>query len=217
MARADELFEQYKGSPVEVSDPSNKNQCMDWAFKYCQLIGIPFTSIRHLFAYQVYTEPTAETRKYFDLVPNSPNYVPPAGSLAVWGTKVGRAGHIAVVLSGSTRTNLVTADQNWNGHSYVERVNHANYYGVIGFLVPKTSAVPAIVVQNGGTYEAVSTANVRIAPRVNANLGGSRTLTPGTRFVVKRIVPGDAVNGNSNWAESQFGNFVWTGNLRKVS
>lgn len=58
--------------------------------------------------------------------------------------------------------------------------------------------------------------NVRVAPRVNANLGGSRTLPAGVTFTFVRIVKGDSVRGNSNWYESDKGNFVWAGNIREV-
>jgi hypothetical protein len=136
MALSDDKTAQYLGRPVEVEDPSNANQCMDWAFLACDIMGIPRATIRHLFAYQAFTQPNAATYQHFNIIPNTPEYVPPANALAVWGTAVGRAGHIAWVLTGSTRTLLKTSDQNWNAVQRIQRVDH-NYRGVIGFLVPK--------------------------------------------------------------------------------
>lgn len=216
MARADDIYEQFKGQAVEVEDSTNPFQCMDWAFKYCDLIGIPHSAIRRLHARQVWEQPTDESRRYFDYVANAPAYIAPAGALAIFGTAVGPSGHIAPVLSGSTRNLLVTADQNWNGHRYVEKVNHTNYHGVIGFLVPRSVNVPGIVTNNAGTYEAVRPAAVRIAPNHFSNLGGSKLLQPGARFVAAGVVAGENVGGNNQWVKSQLGNFVWSGNLRKV-
>lgn len=211
MARADDITNQFLGQPIEVSDPNNPYQCMDWAAKYCEMIGVPYAAIRRALAIQVWTQPTAESRKYFDYVTNTPAYIAPAGALAIFSPN-----HIALVLSGCTRTMLYTSDQNWNGVKRIQRVTHANYVDVVGFLVPKTATVTAVVVTNGGVYEAVRPAAVRIAPYLNANLGGSKLLQPGARFVAKRVVGGGVVSGNGQWVQSQYGNYVWSGNLKKV-
>lgn len=139
MALADDFTNENLGKPVEVEDPSNVDQCMDWAFAWCDKLGIPRAAIRHLYAYQAFTLPNDVTRQYFDIVPNSLTYVPPAGALAIFGTSLGVAGHIALVLSGSTVFNLRTSDQNWDYKQYIQAVNHIGYRGVIGFLVPKVN------------------------------------------------------------------------------
>lgn len=152
MALSDDFTSQFLGHPVEVEDPSNVDQCMDWAFAWCDKLRIPRAAIRHLFAYQAFTLPNDVTRQYFDIVVNSDAYVPPAGALAVFGTSLGVAGHIALVLSGSTQSNLRTSDQNWNFKPFIQVVNHAGYRGVLGFLVPKTNQGEAMIANSDNEY-----------------------------------------------------------------
>jgi hypothetical protein len=111
------------GQPVEVEDPSNRDQCMDLAFAWCDYIGINRSNIRNLYAYQVATHYGS------DLVKISS---PQPGCFVVFGTSVGPAGHISIYHQG----NIQSFDQNWNGHSYAELVNH-NPSSVIAYLMPK--------------------------------------------------------------------------------
>src|SRR4030042_82719 len=79
---------------VEVNDPTNAYQCMDLAYAFCDFISIPRDTIRHLFAYQVYTEPNDLTIKYFEMIPNTSNGVPQCGDLVVFSKDIGGiAGH----------------------------------------------------------------------------------------------------------------------------
>jgi hypothetical protein len=130
------FFNEWLGKPVEVEDSTALDQCMDWAFKYCDdFLHIDHSIIRHQFAYQVYTEASSNTLQYFTLVANTPTGIPPAGALVVFDQSVGPAGHICVA-NGIGDTNTFTStDQNWNGHAYVETVTHS-YTGVLGWLVP---------------------------------------------------------------------------------
>ena len=136
---------------VEVNDPTNFAQCMDLAYAWCDTLKIPRDAIRHLYAHQVYTQPTATTRKYFDLYKNTLTFIPRVGDLAVFKATSGNvAGHIAVVTDKSTLFHLVTLDQNWDtAHyyhidpktkkrvPYTRIVVHRFYSGCIGFLRPK--------------------------------------------------------------------------------
>lgn len=127
------------GKPVEREDPTNVDQCFDWAFAYLDdVLGISRSAIRHLRAYEIWTLATDETRKYFDLVANTPTGTPPKGALVIFGTAVGVSGHVCIA-TGSNEgiTRFQSTDQNWNGHSYIEYVWH-NYTGVLGWLVPKS-------------------------------------------------------------------------------
>ena len=109
---------EWNNKPLEVEDPSNRDQCMDLALGWCDALGIPREAIRHLYAYQVFTEPNDVTRQYFDLIPNSNSLVVEAGDLAVWranGQQTGAAGHIDLGLGArssysgrSIRTGRVT-------------------------------------------------------------------------------------------------------------
>jgi len=138
MTKLQQLIENVLNQSIEVSDKSNSWQCMDWAYCWVFCLGYPKATIQQAKAYQVYTSPRDITKQYFDLIPNTPDFVPIAGDLAVWGTSVGPAGHIAVCDNGSTKTKLITWDQNWNGVQKVIKVSHT-YDGVIGFLRPKTN------------------------------------------------------------------------------
>lgn len=154
------FFTLYNGKSIEYSDATNKFQCMDGAGKWCEKLGIPYDAIRHLYAYQVWTQPTDLTRKYFDLVSNGPTNTPPVGALVVFGTKVGYAGHISVGTAKSTSKDYVGFEQNWNGKQYMTTVTHYNYSGILGWLIPKTSSVTGsipkssiVAIRDGGGSE----------------------------------------------------------------
>lgn len=128
------IIQKYLGTPVEISDRTALNQCMDWAGQYLIERGIPYSAIRNARAYQVWTNyDTSKLQKVL---------IPQLGDLVVWGTQVGPSGHIAVFRSGST-VKFQSADQNWNGddndwNNTVQLVNHTNY-GVLGYLRIKGS------------------------------------------------------------------------------
>lgn len=130
-------FNQVNGKRIEAEDPSNLYQCFDLAFNWCDFIKIPREAIRHFYAYQIFTQPNDMTRKYFDIVYNSPTNIPKVGDIVVFGQQVGYAGHVAIATGNSTTMNVLTEDQNWNGLQYARPVTHYNYYGVLGWLHPK--------------------------------------------------------------------------------
>ncbi len=134
-------FNQFKSSTlgkfIEKEDPSNYAQCMDLAFAWCDILGIPRETIRHLYAFEVYTKPSDITKKYFDLIPNGPTNTPLVGDLVVFGTKVGVAGHISIETGRSNSKDLITLDQNWGWPKYTREITHFNYDGVLGWLHPR--------------------------------------------------------------------------------
>lgn len=129
------ILDRYNGQAVEAEDPSNKDQCMDWAFKYCDELNIPRETIRHLRAYEAWTLPNNLTLQYFDYIPNTANGVPMLGSILLFGTGVGVSGHISVAQRGDVNS-VRSLDQNWNGHSYCEYISHP-YDNILGWLYPK--------------------------------------------------------------------------------
>lgn len=82
---------------------------------------------------------------YFTWHANTPNYVPPKGSISVftYGTPgYVEFGHIALVES-ANRNTWVAIEQNWNGKGNLppkRRVD--NYFGCAGFWVPNVSKKP---------------------------------------------------------------------------
>lgn len=135
-------FNQVNGKAIEAEDPSNKNQCMDLMFNWCDFIGIPRETVRHYYAYQVFTQPNDMTRKYFDIVYNGPTNTPQVGDIVVFGQQVGLAGHVAIDTGKSNAKDVLTEDQNWNGLLYARPITHYNYYGVLGWLHPKQQTSP---------------------------------------------------------------------------
>lgn len=130
------------GKRLEVNDPTNLFQCMDLAYAWTDNLNIPRSTIAHLYAYQVFTQPNADTRKYFDIISNNPLNSPKPGDLVVWSTKVGFAGHIAICNTAGI-LNLQTFDQNWFGATYCRLVDHGwSYSGVLGWLRPKPTTAP---------------------------------------------------------------------------
>lgn len=151
------FFSQNNLKPVEVEDPSALDQCMDLAFKWLDTLKIDRASIRHQYAYQVWEQPTDLTRKYFDIIANNPNDTnkPSVGDLVVFKRISGiPVGHISIETGKSDGYNLVSFDQNWdtaNYHyvgsngiwiPYSRTVIHSGYYGVAGWLHPKTAVPP---------------------------------------------------------------------------
>lgn len=136
---ANNFVARWDQKPLEVEDPSNRDQCMDLAFGWTDSLGIPREAIRHLYAYQVFAQPNAVTNQFFDLVANTPTGVPPAGALVVWkpnGRYTGVAGHIDLALGGSNTNVFRAFDENWNGHQFCEVLPHP-YDDVLGWLIPK--------------------------------------------------------------------------------
>jgi len=134
------FFNTNNGKFVEYSDPTNKNQCMDLAFAWCDALDIPYTSIRHLYAYQVFTQPTSETLKYFDLIKNGWFNSPQVGDLVVIGNSVGIAGHISIATGKGSLMTYESFDQNWPIKSPCRLVTHKydlRASGTLGWLRPK--------------------------------------------------------------------------------
>lgn len=129
-----QLIANIGGNFIELSDRNNVYQCLDLVYLWCFVLGVPKSAIQRLYAYQVFTSPNDETKKHFDLIPNTPEFVPVAGDIAVW--KYGVAGHIAVC-TGNGDTNLFEVWEQNNPIGSYPIVRFRNYTDVIGFLRPK--------------------------------------------------------------------------------
>lgn len=133
--------DEYNGQELVGVDPNNPFQCYAVAEQLCMDKGIPLSAIAHLDAYQIYTDATDETRQYFDIIPNTPEGVPPADAIVVFAANVpgltGEAGHVDVATGVGDVNTFQTLDQNWDGLRQCQIVNHASYNGVLGWLVAK--------------------------------------------------------------------------------
>lgn len=139
--------------------------------------------------------------------------VPPKGSVFFYGSTWGGGfGHCGVVLSADSNT-VTLLEQNVSAPRVT--VGTHGYGGAIGWGIPKrdVNQVPT----QGGRYQALRVCQVRVAPRLNAALGGSRQLQPNEWFDASGTVAGDVVSGNSTWVRSLKGNYIWSGNLKKIA
>lgn len=72
---------------------------------------------------------------YFTRYNNSPTAVPKKGDIILWGTKLGKYGHVAIFLDGGV-TKFNSFDQNYPEGSLCHIQSHT-YTGVLGWLRPK--------------------------------------------------------------------------------
>lgn len=122
---------------IEVSDKTNAYQCFDLAYAWILFLNFPKQTIQHLYAYEIFTKPTATTKDHFELITNSPLGVPQAGDLVVFDkTSSNIAGHVSVATGDGDTKTFTSLDQNWNGRSSATLVVH-NYDIVLGWLRPK--------------------------------------------------------------------------------
>lgn len=139
------------GKPIEVEDPSNLDQCFDLAFAWCDFIKVPRETIRHLRAFQIWTQPLDITLQYFDYIPNTPNGVPPEGAIIVFSDSVGVSGHVCIGTGKGDANGFTSLDQNWAGAQYAKLVDHV-YTSVLGWLyrksIPVQSVDPVILSQS---------------------------------------------------------------------
>lgn len=70
----------------------------------------------------------------FTRIANTPSFVPKKGDIVVWGTGVGKYGHIAIATGEGNTHQFYSYDLNW-GSKNVHKVLH-NYKGFLGVLRP---------------------------------------------------------------------------------
>lgn len=81
---------------------------------------------------------------------------PSPGAVAVWGTQVGSAGHVAVVQSVDQAGGFVVSEENWLGSGIADTrsIASAAGSGIIGFIYPPGGAGGLPVI--GGVVDAAS-------------------------------------------------------------
>ena len=116
-------------------DGNYGNQCFDVYRQYCKELGFK-------------QSPPSEGAKdiwdnylpeHFDKIINTTSGVPQQGDVVIWGTKIGKYGHVAIFDRGDDKA-FVSIDQNWptdGGKGVLHEVNHS-YTGVLGWLRPKS-------------------------------------------------------------------------------
>jgi hypothetical protein len=131
------------GNFVEISYRDALYQCMDLAYAWVFVLDIPKSTIQQSHAYKVWDQPRAITREYFDLLENTPSFVPTAGDVAVFRKSInGTAGHIAIVADNNSDVNGMNVFEQNFPLGANPRIRRTNYNHVAGFLRPKTQVVP---------------------------------------------------------------------------
>lgn len=133
-----EFIDKNNGKPLEVEDSSNLDQCFDLVLGWLDVLQVPHDAIRHLNASQIYTNPTDETLKYFEVIPNTPFGIPHMGDIVVFSGKVG---HTCVATGKGTNSSFESFDENWDtphfhdakGNPICRLVTHS-YNQVLGWL-----------------------------------------------------------------------------------
>lgn len=207
----DEFRAQTEGHQIDLDHypVAQPFQCVDEASDYSILVagGRRFTGdAKDIFG---------EQPDIYNWVQNTPAGVPPKGAVFVYGPSWGGGfGHISIVLAADKNTQT-SLEQNVGAPRVT--VGTHGYGGAIGWGIPKKDVNAVTYPPAPGRYQAVRVANVRIAPRLNAALGGSGTLHPGEWFDASGVVTGDNISGNTQWVRSLKGNYVWLGNLKKIA
>ncbi|GIW70240.1 MAG: hypothetical protein KatS3mg101_0987 [Patescibacteria group bacterium] len=127
----EEFIKKYDGKGIDY-DNAFSTQCVDLYRQYVkEVLGFP-------------QSPAVEGAKdiwdtylpeYYDRVENTPYGVPEKGDIVIWGTKVGKYGHVAVFIEGDAKR-FKSFDQNFPVGSLCHIQEHT-YNGVLGWLKPK--------------------------------------------------------------------------------
>lgn len=139
----DQFFTAWNNKGLDA-DKVYKFQCVDVFLQYDHdVVGGPSTRGNAIDYWTKY--PT----DFFDRIANNPNNFPQKGDVVIWGTGVGKNGHIAVC-SSANADSFVSFDQNWplnidkdgNGLGVCHFQAH-NYNSVLGWLRPKVVQSPS--------------------------------------------------------------------------
>lgn len=129
----DEFIKKYTGKEVDF-DYIYPNQCMDLMHQYVyDVLGLTDKTILAApTAAQAYYKAGWET--FFKKVPNTPKGVPVKGDILFFGTEVGPAGHVCIVIEANVNS-FTSFDANWPVGSLPHIQTH-NYVGCLGWLHP---------------------------------------------------------------------------------
>ena len=124
-----QFISKYKGKYLEVAGSSNAlNQCVDLANGYLrEVLGLQIIEWTNAVDF-----PSRVNPNDFNYIKNTPEGVPEAGDLIIWG---GTIGHIAIFVKGDVNW-FTSFDQNWPTGSVCHLVDHS-YSNVKGWLRAK--------------------------------------------------------------------------------
>lgn len=102
-------------------------QCVDLIKYYYEIFGVEEYATGNGSAYASNALPPGWER-----IQNTPDFVPEPGDVAVWGTALSSAGHLAIILDADLHS-FVSMDQNWPKGSPCTQVDHTynKFWGVV--------------------------------------------------------------------------------------
>lgn len=146
----DKFVSDYNNKPIKIFPNNYPPQCFEEAVKFTDLLGVPHVAgnpspFPYPNAYQIYTDFGAFQAKYFDRIPNTPDYVPKKGDTVVWaGSLNGGIGHVATATGKGDTNSFEAFSQNWPLGSNAHLMNFS-YNHVLGALRYKVSgATPSM-------------------------------------------------------------------------
>lgn len=131
------------GQFVEVSSKSALYQCMDLMYVWVFILGFPKVTVQQAMASDVWDKANDITRQYFEMIPNTKEFIAQAGDIFIIGKSTTYPyGHIGVVIEG-TLTKLKRFEQNFptGTNAHIEDRTYAN---IVGFLRPKNVIIAGV-------------------------------------------------------------------------
>lgn len=132
----EQFINKYEGKATDI-DGSAGVQCVDLAKAYLKdVFNVPFFSVGSAKNYFEKFDTYSDLKDKFNKIPNTPDFVPLKGDIAVWNsTKGGGHGHVAICTGEGNTNYFYSFDQNWNVKKCV-KVYH-DYKGFLGVLRAK--------------------------------------------------------------------------------
>lgn len=132
----EKFIKKYLGKATDV-DGAAGVQCVDLAKAYLkEVFDVDFFAVGSAKNYFERFDRFGELRDKFVRIPNTPDFVPMKGDLAVWGSsKGGGHGHVAICSGEGDTRHFYSYDQNWDGKD-CKLVRH-DYRGFLGVLRPR--------------------------------------------------------------------------------
>jgi hypothetical protein len=135
-----------QGHFQEVSYNKAIYQCLDLVYEWVFVLGFPKSTIQHLYAYEVFTKPNKQTHEYFDIIKNTPDFIPQDGDIGVFNkTASNIAGHIGICLSGGNINNFPFYEQNAPLKTPAHITQYKTYTNFLGVLRPKVNKLDFII------------------------------------------------------------------------
>lgn len=205
----DEFVKAYNGKGTDY-DGTAGVQCVDLVKLYTdKVLGTKLGSCGNAHCYWDNFNSITALKNTYTQVNNTPSFIPQKGDVAVWSTKLGKYGHVAICDGVGTTKYFYSYDQNWKGkHDPMTRVKHT-YTSIAGFLRPKDQTkVLGVVSGNaiGSIYKKNSTATItasalRVRKKPNTSSSVVKTLSKGNTVKMYDF----CYEGTRTWAKTDGG------------